>query len=645
MEKKNTTEKTPWHHLVATGALAGVVYIIWFIALLAVVLGGFNTRIISSTELLIVLIGLSIWFLFWGTLLGLIVGSGAALVSFIPRLGPLVSRLIWLFFFLLYWLQLTLMFRFNNYLLDAFSEPQSILVPILLIFVMLLGGVVLGLKSFHPIKRLTPALCLVLLLTSFIIAPLGLANREVEIVNPGNDARLEHFHRPVNYRIFLIGIDGMDWKFADALLAEDKMPNLKSLIDKGVRSPLATMMPTFSPLIWTTIATGKHGEDHRITGFVMSKIPFTDVYAENLKMPVKMFLSNTMNYVLSKIFNVQNLTLASFHRKEKALWNIFSDQGLSSGFINWWVTWPAESISGLIVSDRLFYEKITTKMEPLSFSKGLTQPPELIKDIESLIKTPEKTSEITYKRYMDISRAEIEEVRHYQEKQGAVPWQIEENSYTLEHRFAFSVSSDQTHKGISLHLFEKNPSISFWATYLISVDGLSHKAWNFSNRVKNPNVSQEKRKKYGRVVDQAYMDMDAFIGQVMEFAGEDAVFVVVSDHGFEKQDSLGYGEYGHSFAPPGVLAMAGPPIKKGVELDNPSVYDVAKNMLYLVGLPVADDMTGRVWTEAYTEDFKNANPLRTIRTYGHHTPVEYQESSSDVNDEIKAHLRALGYIQ
>jgi predicted AlkP superfamily phosphohydrolase/phosphomutase len=636
VDMENKTQETSRRHLVANGALAGVVYMISFVALLAVVLAGFNTREFFPAELIIVLVGLSAWFLFWGAALGVIVGSGAALASLIPRLGPLASRLIWLFFFLLYLLQLALAFRYNSYLKGAFSGPSTALVPVLFILVMASGVVVLGLNSFHPIKRLTPVLCVLLVLTSFLIVPLGLAGREVKTASAGG-AGAETPHNPLNYKIILMGIDGMDWKFADALLAEGKMPNLQSLVDNGVRSHLSTFLPTISPQIWTTMVTGKDGEHHGITGFTMRKIPGAGVYVENLKLPSKMFVNSAIEYLLMEILKVKFIPVDNSYRKEKALWNIFSEQGLSSGFINWWATWPVEPISGLIVSGRIWFEKFAEKEKAFSNPEGMTCPDEIFRDIESLIISPEEIEDATYLRYLDISPEEIEYMRNYQHDP--------DNPRSLASEFAFVVSLDVSTKKIALHLLENNPDIPFWAIYINAADLLSHIGMRYSIRVNDPETSEEERGKYGRVIDRIYMDHDLFLGEVMKSAGENALFIIVSDHGFEKQIRGGNEEYGHDFAPPGVLVMSGPPIKNGSSLDAPSVYDVTKNLLYLAGLPVADDMTGRVWTEAYTEEFANANPLRTIQTYGPHTPVEYQEGSPDVNDKIKDHLRAMGYIK
>ncbi len=45
------------------------------------------------------------------------------------------------------------------------------------------------------------------------------------------------------------------------------MPNFQRLINNGVWGNLATLQPALSPMLWTSIATGKRAEKHGIHGF------------------------------------------------------------------------------------------------------------------------------------------------------------------------------------------------------------------------------------------------------------------------------------------------------------------------------------------------------------------------------------------
>ena len=58
-------------------------------------------------------------------------------------------------------------------------------------------------------------------------------------------------------RVLLIGWDAADWAMIRPLLDAGKMPALAKLIARGVSGNLATIQPMLSPMLWTTIATGK----------------------------------------------------------------------------------------------------------------------------------------------------------------------------------------------------------------------------------------------------------------------------------------------------------------------------------------------------------------------------------------------------
>ena len=72
---------------------------------------------------------------------------------------------------------------------------------------------------------------------------------------------------PPSIKVLLIGWDAADWKLIDPLLKQGKMPNLQTLIDGGVRGNLTTLSPPLSPMLWTSIATGKRPFRHGILGF------------------------------------------------------------------------------------------------------------------------------------------------------------------------------------------------------------------------------------------------------------------------------------------------------------------------------------------------------------------------------------------
>ena len=68
-------------------------------------------------------------------------------------------------------------------------------------------------------------------------------------------------------KVLLIGWDAADWKIIHTLVDSGKMPNMAKFIEEGVIGNLATLFPELSPMLWTSIATGKRPFKHGILGF------------------------------------------------------------------------------------------------------------------------------------------------------------------------------------------------------------------------------------------------------------------------------------------------------------------------------------------------------------------------------------------
>ena len=68
-------------------------------------------------------------------------------------------------------------------------------------------------------------------------------------------------------KILLIGWDAADWKIINKLMDTGQMPAMERLVNEGVMGNIATLDPPFSPMLWTTIATGVRPDKHGILGF------------------------------------------------------------------------------------------------------------------------------------------------------------------------------------------------------------------------------------------------------------------------------------------------------------------------------------------------------------------------------------------
>ena len=124
-------------------------------------------------------------------------------------------------------------------------------------------------------------------------------------------------------KILLVGWDAADWRVIMPLVDAGKMPNLARLIEEGVCGNIATLQPVLSPMLWTSIATGKRAYKHGIHGFTEP------------------------DPLSGGIRPVTNLS-----RKTKAIWNILNQNGFSTVVVGWWPSNPVEELShGVMVSN------------------------------------------------------------------------------------------------------------------------------------------------------------------------------------------------------------------------------------------------------------------------------------------------------
>jgi predicted AlkP superfamily phosphohydrolase/phosphomutase len=109
-------------------------------------------------------------------------------------------------------------------------------------------------------------------------------------------------------------------------------------------------------------------------------------------------------------------------------------------------------------------------------------------------------------------------------------------------------------------------------------------------------------------------------------------------------------EFAASHRLDGVLMMSGGPIHADFSFDGAKIVDVTPTVLYLMGLPIPDDMDGRVLVEAIDPEFLATHPIRfeavddgeSYGDDGDSAPVSFTDDESEM---IAKRLQALGYIK
>ena len=65
-------------------------------------------------------------------------------------------------------------------------------------------------------------------------------------------------------RVLVFGIDGGTWDVIQELFQAGELPTLKKLYDSGVHGILESRPPILSPVVWSTIFTGRPWQEHGV---------------------------------------------------------------------------------------------------------------------------------------------------------------------------------------------------------------------------------------------------------------------------------------------------------------------------------------------------------------------------------------------
>jgi hypothetical protein len=156
---------------------------------------------------------------------------------------------------------------------------------------------------------------------------------------------------PSGLRVRLVGVDGLEQRMTDQMLARGELPRLGALLARGAHARLEPEPEQVPAIVWTTIATGRGPEAHGIRSAGARRLP-------GMAAPVPLAARSGLSAALARAADVARLTRTepptAILRGAKTFWNVASEKGLRVGVVNWWASWPAEPVNGFVVSDRAY---------------------------------------------------------------------------------------------------------------------------------------------------------------------------------------------------------------------------------------------------------------------------------------------------
>ncbi len=414
----------------------------------------------------------------------------------------------------------------------------------------------------------------------------------------------------------LIGWDAADWKVINPLIDAGKMPNLRALMEGGTMGNIATLQPVLSPTLWTSIATGKRPYKHGIHGF------------------------SEPDPVTGGIRPVTNLS-----RSTKAIWNILNQEEKSTITVGWWPSNPAEPLSrGVMVSNDYQiaqgYEYDPDKPDSWPMKPGTVYPERLTEQLKQIRFHP----------------AELEGndlIPFMPGLQGMSQEELDKAAKDPRVQSLMKIIADCTSIHSAATALLANEPWDLMSVYYDAIDHFGHAFMKY-HPPQREGIDDWDYRLFNYVNEAGYLYHDMLLGVLVDLARQkhpDVTIILLSDHGFHPDD-LRLTDIPNEPAGPaaehrqfGILVANGPGIKKDARIYGASLIDICPTLLHRFGLPVGEDMDGKVLLDLYEEPAEVTRIPSWDEVEGDHGmhPPDKQISAEDSKAALDQ-LVALGYI-
>jgi tetratricopeptide (TPR) repeat protein len=411
-------------------------------------------------------------------------------------------------------------------------------------------------------------------------------------------------------RVIFIGLDGADWSLLDQYAARGVMPTLAKLVAEGSSGTIKTLHPPLSPLIWTTMMTGVSPLEHRILDFLRVN-PATH----------------------------QREPITSDERKVPAIWNMATAAGKKVGALGYWATYPAESVNGLMVSDRLF-----------TFLYGEASPP------------PGIVSPAGVESWARDGLTRAQNDTGYDALKSLLPWLTH-----AEYSQAAAVTDPYAHPVSALRriLIETTVYDNLgrdWVSrekpdllllYFQGTDSIGHVFAPYAPP-RQPSIAEAEYARYKDVPERYFASIDQLLARYVALAeSTGSVIMLASDHGFlwgegrpTTMSSAANATAAKWHAENGIYLIWGSGIQPSHGHNGAGKVDqVCATLLALAGVPPARGIAGPPLAGTPAGN----TPAETVDYRAAFTPAAAPQSTAAssapaVDDDTVAKLRALGYI-
>lgn len=385
--------------------------------------------------------------------------------------------------------------------------------------------------------------------------------------------------------VTVIALDAGSLELVTNATSEGRLPNFGRILDAGAVANLATLHPTSAEAVWAAIATGKLPQKNGVRSAAEYRLPGRPADTPIQLLPAYCFASGLLRFgVLME--EPQNASAL----RARPLWTILSAAGVSTGVVNFPLTYPAPPVNGFVVSDAYLRSPDVLKRQ---VDPAMVSPASLDEEAAALLQT-------------------VDTVDTLPALNG------------VEERHQAPARIDRLYERLNQGLLATHP-VQVSLMRFQSPDQIGHYFLRYAVPSRFGDVSDDDRRRYGGLLEAHYALVDEAIGRAIESLGPDDLLLVVSGYGMEPltvskrllEQVIGDPEVSgsHDAAPDGFLIAYGASVARAKQLRRASIVDVLPTILYFLGLPVARDMDGYARPDVFVPSFTEERPITFIPTY------------------------------
>jgi len=500
-------------------------------------------------------------------------------------------------------------------------------------------------------------------------------------------------------KLIIVGLDGATWSVIDPLIQKGKLPHMARLIREGARGVLRSLDPMISTMLWTCISSGKLPDDHGVRDFAVSSravrckrlwdifedagytsgvyghlitwppdpvngfmVPGAFALGPETHPPDLAFLRRlAMEEVSGKRRRLRDILGYAWKGwrhgvRPKTLWGLGTHLALSTlGRIEPQMDFYRKRLLKLWVDTDVFCHLMKAYRPQFSFFYT-----HLLDSTQHLFwkyHQPEP--------FGDLPR---EDLGRYS---GIVAQAYEQSDRALGRMLA-AAGPNTTVMIISDHGAQAAENAREGAAWTIRTENLLKMLdlWGrvsavnigfhlyLSPRIERPGAKEKLIEIFRGIVEEdgsqpvfevipmehSYLKVMVPEDRLEQLKGT-TVRVGEERCRFEDLVEISTGRLSGAHHPEGICILWGRPIKRGARLSSANLLDVTPTALMLMGLPVADDMSGRPLMEAVSEKFQASHPLRRCPTYEDRRRTEGDADEHEpMPEELVKQLKALGYL-